>query len=182
MGVGLLGLFAADSDASRLYAWLMGNGFPAGPDGIHIVATGATLGLAGFGFGLFFISKPGPIQLTLDTAGVHLKYRDGRERTFSWDDPRFRLDLYDYHDIPAQRLRARLNFAYSIRDRSDAFLTPLTPDGFQAVLAAARSRGFEITSIKPPMHWAGREIRTARVLRVSRPSDQPTSSDVKPAS
>lgn len=163
----LLATFVAIGGPSWIYSWLIGAGFPTGPSGLNVAKSVGLLGASAFLMGTIYFTDPGPVVLILDSSGIRLRYNSGKERTWLWSNPRFRLDVYDYHNLPETLPKRRLPYEYCLRDGNDAFLTPLTPPAFSDLLSAAQLEGLRIEAIKPQMHWAGGEIPNARVLRLS---------------
>lgn len=168
-------LFALKGGPLWLYAWASGRGFPIGDGDVNLLTTVVLLGLSAFCVLLLASSKPGPTSMTIGADALAFHYPSGRVIRWHWADPRLRFDLYDYHHLTGQsggsaldRLR-RPVFDYCLRSRSDAFVTALPRDGFEALLESARVRGLTIAPVKPQIHFAGGEDPRARVLRVGRP-------------
>jgi hypothetical protein len=163
----MLGVFVLTGEPARLYSWFAGRGFSSGPAGLNIVGFCVPLGLTAYTAVLLYVERPGPEWLILDQSGLRLRYRRGSELSYRWDDPKFRLDLYDYQSIPDSQLSSGLRFVYCVRDRHDFFLSTLSAAAFGAILDTARIERLDVNQIKPPKHRAAGGLRGVRVLRIS---------------
>ena len=103
-------------------------------------------------FGIAYEMGPPPTQLRLTTEGVELVYLPGRVRyRRRWADKRFRLVLQDFRgrETIAKDDLVLDTGSHGFLGVFLPFLSPpsgyLTPEAFDAILTAARSRGMTVT-------------------------------------
>lgn len=98
-----------------------------------------TLSILGAGIAILILgilqAGPGALKCTWTDRGFVLRYRSGRERSFEWDAPRFRLRILKYLDSNGL-------VTYEINQGIPAH-TPISEELYLAILREAQRRGLE---------------------------------------
>jgi hypothetical protein len=118
---------------------------------------------------LFAVSNaPMAHSLEIGPVCVQLKYQGGRSKLFLWKDPRLSLTLYQY----APYLPNGKPFPFSPYGVSTFHPqhNSITKEAFEAILAAARSAGLDISVTKPSIGTARTlyKIRVAAATKATR--------------
>jgi hypothetical protein len=119
-----------------------------------VVTFGAPyIGLGIFALVLFWgamLLKPDASSLEVGAEFVRFQSRTGRVDTIGWEDPRFRLDLYDYSMDPLVGDPSHRDIR---RPRRPKAVVP--PEAFDEILERAKVHGLSITERVPSVAWYG---------------------------
>jgi hypothetical protein len=119
----------------------------------------ATYGAEYVGFGIVigvflatvWLSRPGIVGLDISPSELRLTWPSGKQESLSWTSPRLRVNLFDYSIDPLVANPNYRDLRLPFRPKS-----VITPEAFDAILAAARSKQCSIRPWTPSVAWRGK--------------------------